>query len=112
MDATYPARDGLSPRRATLAALARTYLWWDSIDLPGDETRVIAQIMNFGTYEDIRRLEGHVTTDELVEVMRKAQPGWFGDPSWAFWRGRLSHAGCGFIPDRAPRRAFGDADRL
>jgi hypothetical protein len=39
-------------------------------------------------------------------VMRHAEPGWFGDRSWEFWRGRLSRALKQAMPEEAPRRSF------
>ena len=62
--------------------------------------------MNFGTYDDIRRLEAALSPQELRAVMLRAQPGWIGERSWEFWRGRLAFAGAGAIPEAPPRRAF------
>jgi len=42
----------------------------------------------------------------LVEVMLRAEPGWLSDRSWEFWRGRLSLAAGGAIPEEAPRRSL------
>ena len=74
------------------------------------EYRIIAQTMNFGTYDDILALEDAVGRDRLVEIMRRAQPGWLSDRSWEFWRGRLSYANGAEIAARPPRRAFLDED--
>lgn len=62
--------------------------------------------MNFGTYEDIRELEAVLGRARLVDVMLNAEPGWFSDRSWEFWRGRLSFATGTALPERAPRRVF------
>lgn len=98
-------------REAAVSALARMYLWWEAVNPSGHTAaRKVAQIMHLGTYEDIRRLETILTTDELSTVMRLAQPGWFDARSWGFWRGRLEHDGQRNIPSAPPRRAFLDAD--
>jgi hypothetical protein len=90
--------------------LGRKYLWWQPVDgQPFAEDRVIAQIMNLGTYDDILLLERAVDRTRLVEIMRHAEPGWFNDRSWEFWRGRLSFATGALIPLKAPRRAFNAA---
>ena len=88
-----------------IAELGRKYLWWDPVGAePHSENRIIAQAMNFGTFDDIVVLEQTVGKKRLVAVMLRAEPGWLSDRSWEFWRGRLSLAGGGAIPDEAPRR--------
>jgi hypothetical protein len=62
--------------------------------------------MNLGTYDDILLLERTVDNAHLIKIMLHAEPGWFSDRSWEFWRGRLSFATGAAIPDEAPRRAF------
>ena len=75
-------------------------------DEPHSENRIIAQAMNLGTFDDIVVLEQTVGKSRLVEVMLRAEPGWFSDRSWEFWRGRLSLSAGGAIPEEAPRRSF------
>ena len=88
-----------------IAELGRKYLWWDPVgDEPHSEDRIIAQAMNFSTFDDIVVLEQMVGKQRLVEVLLRAEPGWLSDRSWEFWRGRLSVAAGGAIPDEAPRR--------
>ncbi len=91
----------------TIAAFGRKYLWWQPVGgQPFSEDRIIAQTMNFGTYDDILLLEETVGRARLVEIMLHAEPGWIDDRSWEFWRGRLSFATGAAIPHEAPRRAF------
>jgi hypothetical protein len=93
--------------QAAIAEFGRKYLWWEPIDgQPHSEHRIIAQTMNLGTYDDILLLEQTVGKCRLVEIMLHAEPGWFSDRSWEFWRGRLSFATGAAIPDEAPRRSF------
>ncbi|GKQ51867.1 hypothetical protein [Bradyrhizobium sp. Ce-3] len=90
-----------------LEQFRRKYLWWKPGDgRPFSEERVIAQTMNLGTYDDILLLEDAVGQARLVEIMRRAEPGWINDRSWEFWRGRLTFATGSTIPERAPRREF------
>jgi len=92
---------------AILAEFARRYLWWEPIGgEPFSEDRVIAQTMNLGTYDDILLLEQTVGWPRLIEIMRRAEPGWLSDRSWEFWRGRLSYAMGEAIPQQPPRREF------
>jgi hypothetical protein len=91
----------------TIAGFGQKYLWWKSSDgQPHSDNRIIAQTMNLGTYDDILLLEQTVGRASLVEIMLHAEPGWFSDRSWEFWRGRLSFATGAAIPNEAPRRAF------
>ena len=88
-----------------IGRLGRKYLWWRPVDgRPFSEDRISAQTMNLGTYDDILLLEQTVGQPRLVEIMQQAEPGWFDDRSWEFWRGRLSFATGAAIPDVAPRR--------
>ena len=98
-------------RDALIARFGAKYMWWRPVgDAPHSEDRIIAQIMNFGTYDDILLLEDAVGRARLVEVMQRVQPGWLSDRSWEFWRGRLSYATGAAIADHPPRRAFLDDD--
>jgi hypothetical protein len=90
---------------ALLRSFAERYIWWRGAH-PPSEDRVVAQVMDLGTYDDIRCLEAAYGPEELRDVMLRAAPGWIGARSWSFWRGRLLHAGAGPIPARPPRRSF------
>jgi hypothetical protein len=97
----------MSSRADLLGDFASRYIWWRD-ETPPSEDRIIAQVMSIGTWEDIRRLEAAYSPDELRGVMLRAQPGWISEPSWNLWRGRLSVAGAGAIPETPPRRSFYD----
>jgi hypothetical protein len=89
----------------SLEKFRRKYLWWDPVDGRSfSEDRIIAQTMNLGTYDDLLVLERIVGRLRLVEIMLHAEPGWFNDRSWEFWRGRLTYTTGAVIPDKAPRR--------
>ena len=90
-----------------IAELGRRYLWWEPVgNQPHSEERVIAQAMDLGTFDDIRRMEKTLGSERLAQVMLQAAPGWFSDRSWEFWRGRLSLALGKQIPEEAPRRSL------
>jgi len=93
-------------QRASLDALAQPYLWWGGAVTGHTSRRVIAQVMNFATYEDLLRLEELVPKSLLIDVIEHAEPGWFSARSWEFWRGRLRAA----LPEHPPSRTFADAD--
>jgi hypothetical protein len=89
---------------------SRKYIWWER---GGNATlapeRVIAQVMDIGGYDDIRRMEAAFGFERLADVMILAAPGWISARSWGFWRGRLGREIDRAIPEHAPRRAFRDA---
>jgi len=92
---------------SVIAEFGRKYIWWKPVGgQQHSEDRIIAQTMNLGTYDDILVLEQTVGKSRLVEIMLRAEPGWIGDRSWEFWRGRLSFATGAAIPEKAPRRLF------
>ena len=96
-----------APENRLLAQLGQKYIWWAPT---GDEAhapeRIIAQVMNIGTYEDIRRMETTLGFARLADVMVNAAPGWFSPRSWSFWRGRLRRETDIPIPAEPPRRSF------
>ncbi|HVV91965.1 MAG TPA: hypothetical protein VHD15_00975 [Hyphomicrobiales bacterium] len=92
---------------AAVVVLARPYLWWDPVDGQSHPfARAVAQVMDLGTYDDIRRLEALVEPDLLAAVMGTAAPGWLSPRSWEFWRGRLSRSTRAAIPARPRQRIF------
>src|SRR5215216_1608398 len=94
-----------------IAELGRKYVWWEPVGgRPHAEDRIIAQAMDLGTFDDIRRMEEAIGSARLAEVMLQAQPGWFSDRSWEFWHGRLSLALGKEIPEEPPRRSLPSGD--
>jgi hypothetical protein len=95
-----------SSEDALIAEFDKRYMWWRPIGGGAhSRERVIAQVMNLGSYEDIRRLERVLGREALGEVMRNAAPGWFTPRAWEFWRGRFSASGVD-VPPRPPQRLF------
>lgn len=93
-----------------ITELGDKYVWWEPANEgPHSEERILAQAMNLGTYDDIRRLERILGYERLAQIMLEAQPGWFSDRSWEFWRGRLSLELGRALPDEPPRRSFNTA---
>lgn len=94
------------PAETLLAEFERKYMWWQPIGgSRHSEDRIIAQVMNLGTYDDIRRLEKAIGRERLAATLGRAAAGWLSDRSWEFWRGRLSAHGF-VVADAPPRRSF------
>jgi hypothetical protein len=92
---------------ALLSELENRFFWWEPAgSQPRSSARIVAQAMNFASFDDVLRLEWELGPDQLVEVMLRAEPGWLSDRSWEFWRGRLALATGRAIPEEPPRRSF------
>jgi len=92
--------------------LEQKFFWWEPVGShPRSHARILAQAMDQGSFSDICRLEARLGADVLADLMLNAEPGWFSDRSWEFWRGRLALATGRTIPVDAPRRSF-DAPAL
>jgi transcriptional regulator with XRE-family HTH domain len=100
------ARKGTGTSSVLMKRMAQRYIWWQP---PGvsirDPRRVIAQVMDVGTLEDIQALAGAVGRNALTGILKQAQPGWFRPRSWAFWHTALGLAtDDGRIPPIPSRR--------
>ncbi|MGH8285408.1 MAG: hypothetical protein ACRETT_06540 [Steroidobacteraceae bacterium] len=89
-----------------LTHFARKYIWW----LPPDEAvrdrhRVIAQVMNLGTLEDVEALRRLVGDEQLRQALREARAGEFSDRSWHYWHRVLSTSELHEVP-AAPARKY------
>jgi hypothetical protein len=90
-----------------IRVLARRYIWW----LPPDESlalplRVVAQVMDIGTMADCATLEKHFGRPAMRNALKRAEPGWFRERSWAFWRYRLGLTKWGDEPAALPSRSL------
>lgn len=69
-----------------LLYFARKYIWWRPPEVTvKDRHRVIAQVMNLGTFEDVQALRQQVGEMEFKQVLREARPGEFSERSWNYW---------------------------
>ncbi len=97
----------LSYDLAELAAFA-PYIWWktteEALEFPD---RLIAQVMNRGTYADVCRLLELVGEGTLLHVLQNAEIGQFNERSWAYWHYRLTDIPLGKVPPM-PERKYHD----
>jgi hypothetical protein len=85
--------------------LERKFFWWEDVTgQPRSHAKILAQAMNFASFDEIRYLERRLGPARLAETMLEAEPGWIDERSWELWRGRLSRATGLAIPNRPPRR--------
>ena len=104
--ATLIARD--ASLSGALNRMARRYVWWMAPDeaLREHPARLIAQVMDIGTFEDIVALEELLGRGILRDVIAHAQPGWLRPRSWNFWHYRLGITEPGDEPPPPPERRF------
>ncbi len=99
------ATKGTGPSPDLMKRMARRYIWWQSPEESlGDPRRVIAQVMDLGTLEDIQALADAVGGNALTGVLKHARPGWFRPRSWAFWHTALGRTAAGRLPPIPSRR--------
>jgi hypothetical protein len=69
-----------------LLPLARKYIWWQPPEYAvKDRRRLIAQIMNIGTYADVAALRAELGDDEFKLALQTARAGEFSERSWHYW---------------------------
>lgn len=70
-----------------MIGLARRNVWWLSPEEAWEyPQRVIARIMDMGTFEDIHELVGIVGEDALRQTLKEAEAGQFRPRSWSYWQ--------------------------
>jgi len=88
-----------------LSELARRYTWWlspeEAMEYP---QRVIARIMDIGTFEDIHELLSIVGEDSLRHALQNAEAGQFRPRSWSYWQYLLNGLADAALPPLPLRR--------
>ena len=89
-----------------LEPLAARLIWWQPVDQSlADPDRVIAQVLELGTFEEGEQLRQALGDGRLARVLQQAEPGWFSPRSWTYWHRKLGLAPSGPVPP-LPRRQF------
>ena len=81
-----------------LLELARRYSWWSAPEetVVSNLPRLVAQVMEMGTWDDAHALLDSLGAEPFREVLRQPPPGTLSPKSWAFWHYRL---GLGEAPE-------------
>lgn len=91
-----------------LVDLARRYVWWlsaeEALEYP---QRVIARIMDLGTFEDIHELVAIVGEDSLRQALQSAEAGQFRPRSWSYWHYLLNGLADETLPPMPVRKVPG-----
>jgi hypothetical protein len=82
-----------------LRHLATRYVWWKTPDEAMEyPSRVAAQVMNLGTFEDLTQMVEATGEDYLRGVLEHAEAGQLDPRSWHYWHYRLGLAEYGTRP--------------
>lgn len=75
--------------------LASKYVWWSPPEhvLENQVDRLVANVMELGTWEDANRLLAEVGRDRFISVLDAPPPGIVSAKSLAFWHRRLGRPG-------------------
>lgn len=64
----------MNNKSAFLESMAKKYIWWqspdESIHFP---QKIIAQVMNIGTFEDLEELTQLTDKQELIDILQNAK---------------------------------------
>ena len=84
-----------------LERVARHLFWWKTpAEALADPHRFVAQVMVYGTVEDLTVARRHFPESAFREVLSDPPPGLFDPRSWAYW-----HVVFGLdAPPELPRR--------
>lgn len=69
---------------------AKRYVWWGDLHWALNHPRILlANVMNFGCWEDVQHIQELVSKDTLRQVLKEAPPGIFTERSWHYWHHKL-----------------------
>jgi len=69
----------------TIDHLYRKYLWWAEPSDPPPLERLLAQLMQLGTYEDVRWARREFGDAAFRDALHRAPAGVIDARSWNFW---------------------------
>jgi hypothetical protein len=88
-----------------LEHVASRLFWWKSpAEALEDPNRFLAQVMTYGTIEDLAVVRRHFPESAFREVLANPPAGVFDPRSWAYWHVRFGLQ----APSELPKRTFQD----
>lgn len=101
-----PAEAGVAkgslPRSPELLNMARRLFWWmppeEALERPA---RFVAQVMTFGTWNDVQCARAQLGEERFRDVLAAAPTGVFDERSWHYWHHVF---GIDPVPPRPVRR--------
>ena len=69
-----------------LKQIAERLIWWQPAEESvNDLRRLVAQVMNRGSWEDVKFVQQHFGVAAFRDALDHAEPGWFERDSWTVW---------------------------
>ncbi|HEX4961148.1 MAG TPA: hypothetical protein VF173_09955 [Thermoanaerobaculia bacterium] len=88
-----------------LEQVAKRLFWWKTpAEALADPNRFLAQVMTYGTVEDLIVVERYFPDSALREVLSHPPAGVFDPRSWAYWHVRFGLQ----PPEELPKRRIPD----
>ena len=73
-----------------LEQVAKRLFWWkEPAEALADPNRFLAQVMTYGTVEDLIVVERYFPDSALRDVLADPPPGVFDPRSWSYWHVRF-----------------------
>lgn len=92
-----------------LKTIATKLIWWQTPEVSlRDPRRLVAQVMNLGTWDDVKFAQNHFGLAAFRDALDHAQPGWFEQDSWVIWHNAFELP----VPALPRPAALGDAPAL
>jgi hypothetical protein len=89
-----------------LDRIASRLFWWQSpAEALANPIRFLAQVMTYGTVEDLAVVQDHFPADALQNVLANPPAGVFDPRSWNYW-----HVRFGLPTPALPKREFEPGD--
>lgn len=94
----------MNPQQQQFLADMAKYIWWKTPQQAvAKPDRLIAQVMDIGTWDDLCRLVRVFPESHLLHILQHAEIGQFTPRSWSFWHLRLTDNAA---PPPMPPRIF------
>ena len=78
-------------REVFLSRAASRYIWWETVDSAlVYPQKILAQVMNIGTWDDMCKLVELFPAKDLLDILNTSYIGQFNERSWRFWHNRFS----------------------
>ena len=94
-------RDRIQAMESSLEHLARKYVWWEPPARALSRTNLfLCQLMQLGTWDDVRTVRRRFGDEALRRALREAPPGVLDRKSWIYWHRFLGIEPIPPLPER------------
>ncbi|MES1180999.1 MAG: hypothetical protein ABUL66_03960 [Verrucomicrobiota bacterium] len=92
-----------------LKSIAAKLIWWQPPEISlQDVRRLVAQVMNLGSWEDVKFAQKQFGVAAFRDALEHSQPGWFEQDSWVIWHNAFELP----VPEQARPQAMAGTPAL